>query len=72
MISAVGLDWQFVVVTLAALLGGGFLLRPLWSARKSREAAGSCGNCSGRTCRKGAAVPRQELVSLGRPGSRDL
>lgn len=71
MISLAALDWQSVAVTLAAIGGGGFLLRPLWTARKARTAAGSCGRCSGGTCGKESGPPREQLVSLGRTGSRN-
>ena len=70
MISGLAPDWQFVVVTLAALGGAGVLLRPFWPARRARKPAGGCGGCSGGNCKKGSSPPPERLVSLGRTGSR--
>jgi len=66
-----GVDWQFVIVTLAALWGAWILLRPLLPARRAKPASGACARCSaGSRCASmvgagGTAV----LVPLG-SGSR--
>ncbi|HJX26421.1 MAG TPA: hypothetical protein VJ885_00800 [Thermoanaerobaculia bacterium] len=49
------LDWQFVIVTLAALWGGWILLRPLWASRKSEKPVGACGRCSSASCKPAEA-----------------
>lgn len=67
-LSAGGLDWQFVIVTLAALWGGWILLRPLWASRKGGKPAGACGNCSSVACKTGAMPadsPASGLVAIG-------
>ena len=56
-----GFDWQFVVVTLAAVWGGWVLLRPLWRER-GKKTGTSCGRCSSPDCTKGAA---SDLVRIG-------
>jgi len=60
-----GLDWQFVVVTLAAAWGGWVLLRPLWQARGAKKAGGSCGRCSSPGCTQGEASRASGLVRIG-------
>jgi hypothetical protein len=62
-----GFDWQFVVVTLAALCGGLVLLRPLWQLRGSKKPTGACGHCSspGCTTRTDPAPGPQGLVRIG-------
>ena len=65
--SAAGLDWQFIVVTLAAAWGGWVLLRPLWPARDAKKPVGACGRCSSSECGKEAAAPLAAagLVRIG-------
>lgn len=61
-----GLDWQFVVVTLAALGGGWILLRPLWPSRGDKKAVGACGHCSSAACKKEPGPEASSgLVQLG-------
>lgn len=62
---AAGIDWQFVVVTLAALFGGWVLLRPLWQPRGSKKPTGACGRCSSPDCTKPPASGETGLVRLG-------
>ena len=68
--SAAGFDWQFVVVTLAALCGGLVLLRPLWQFRGSKgapKATGACGRCSSPDCtRQAEPGAGAGLVRIGR------
>ena len=72
MSGAVGFDWQFVVVTLAALGGGWILLRPLWPSRGDKKAVGACGHCSSAACK--TKEPAREasagLVRIGSGASR--
>jgi hypothetical protein len=67
--AAGGLDWQFVIVTLAAGWGGWVLLRPLlpvWGAKGAKKAAGACGRCSSPDCTKEASPQASGgLVSIG-------
>lgn len=51
MIGAAGIDWQFLVVTGAAVWGAWFLLRPLRRVRGA-EPRGGCGHCSSLGCMK--------------------
>lgn len=69
-----GFDWQFVIVTLAALWGGWILLRPLWASRNARKPVGACGRCSSAACKPGAeskpgeasaAFSESGLVAIG-------
>lgn len=55
MSAASGLDWQFVIVTLAAAWGAWILLRPLWASRKSEKPVGACGRCSSASCKPAEA-----------------
>lgn len=61
--AAAGLDWQFAIVTLAALWGAWILLRPLLPSRKPRRKTGACASCSSG-CEK-APAREPGLVSLG-------
>jgi hypothetical protein len=63
----VGLDWQFVIVTLAALWGGWILLRPLWASRKSGKPVGACGRCSSASCT--GVTPERSEASTAFSGS---
>lgn len=65
--SVAGLDWQFVVVTLAAVWGGWVLLRPLWPVRDAEKAVGACGRCASSECGKETAAPEAAsgLVRIG-------
>jgi hypothetical protein len=68
MSAASGLDWQFVIVTLAALGGALVLLRPLLPSRKGRPAEGTCPGCAaGDSCAaKGVSrAAGSGLVTLG-------
>jgi len=69
-VSGAGFDWQFVVVTLAAVCGGLVLLRPLWQLRSSKDApkpTGACGRCSSPGCAvRTDPDPDTTLVRLGR------
>jgi hypothetical protein len=62
------LDWQFAVVTLAALWGAWAILRPLLRWRAARKAA-ACPRCAaGEACasqREGAGPRGQPLVQIG-------
>ncbi len=58
------MDWQFAIVTLAALWGAWILLRPLLSSRKASGKSGACGSCSS-SCAKDSAGGGSGLVSLG-------
>jgi hypothetical protein len=61
-------DWQFLVVTLAALAGALVLLKPLLAARRAKPQSGACGRCSSADCGKESAVPAggpTGLVTLG-------
>jgi len=62
-----GLDWQFVIVTLAALWGAWILLRPLLAARRAKPASGACARCSAGTpcASKGGVRESSGLVTLG-------
>lgn len=69
-----GLDWQFVIVTLAAAWGGWVLLRPLLPVRGAKKAVGACGRCSSPSCTKEATSGASKLVAIGsgaprRPGT---
>ena len=64
-LSSAGLDWQFVIVTLAAAWGGWVLLRPLLPARDAKKPAGACGRCSSPECTKEADAGASGLVTLG-------
>lgn len=64
-LSSGGLDWQFVIVTLAAAWGGWVLLRPLWPSRSVNKAVGACGRCSSPDCAKDAGPATAGLVSIG-------
>ena len=63
-LSGAGLDWQFVIVTLAAAWGGWVLLRPLWPARGAKK-TGACGRCSSPDCTKEASPETAGLVRIG-------
>jgi len=65
------LDWQFLVVTAAALWGAWVLLRPLFAKRKTNETGGACPRCaSGTACAtKTERGAESKLVTLG-SGSR--
>jgi hypothetical protein len=66
----VGLDWQFVIVTLAALWGGWILLRPLWASRNAKKPTGACGRCSSAACKPGAlSEPSRTSAAFSGPGS---
>lgn len=71
----IGFDWQFVIVTLAALCGGLVLLRPLWQLRGSKNSpkpTDACGRCSSPGCTVRAdRGPETGLVRLGsgKPGA---
>jgi hypothetical protein len=69
---AAGFDWQFVVVTLAAVWGGWMLLRPLWRSRGDRKTAtGACGRCSSAACTsKPGPAASTRLVGIGSGGLR--
>ena len=67
-LSGAGFDWQFVVVTLAAVFGGWVLLRPLWQLRGSKKPTGACGRCSSPGCTK-PPDSGPEATSLVRLGS---
>jgi hypothetical protein len=65
-----GFDWQFVIVTLAALWGAWVLLRPFLPSRKgkpSSTASGACARCSAGTpcASKTGAKEGSGLVTLG-------
>jgi len=65
--SEMGFDWQFVVVTLAALCGGLVLLRPLWQLRGAKKPTGACGRCSSPDCtRQAEPGAGAGLVRIGR------
>lgn len=66
-------DWQFLIVTLAALWGAWVLLRPFLPSRKKREAEGSCARCSAGTpcASNGAARETSGLVTLGSGSRKD-
>ena len=61
--AAAGWDWQFAIVTLAALWGAWILLRPLLPSRKTRPKTGACASCSSGCEKDPAGEPG--LVSLG-------
>jgi hypothetical protein len=59
-----GLDWQFVIVTLAALWGAWILLRPFLPARRKKPASGASGACA--RCSAGTpCASKTGLVTLG-------
>jgi len=63
-----GFDWQFVVVSLAALWGGWALLKPLlrFRAAKRANASPACARCAaGETCGTAEPSPNEGLVTLG-------
>lgn len=71
MSGAGGFDWQFLVVSLAALWGAWALLRPLlrWRAARKR-ALPACARCAaGESC--GTAEPAKNggLVTIGAGGA---
>lgn len=67
-----GLDWQFVIVTLAALWGAWVLLRPFLPSRKKKQAEGSCARCSaGTPCASNGARGTSGLVTLGSGSRKD-
>jgi hypothetical protein len=60
------LDWQFLVVTAAALWGVWILLRP-FLPRRGKEAVGGCPNCAaaGQCQSQSARGGGERLVTLG-------
>jgi hypothetical protein len=66
---AAGIDWQFVVVTLAAVFGGWVLLRPLWQLRGTKKPTGACGRCSSPGCTQPPAPGPDTPPGLVRIGS---
>ena len=72
-----GVDWQFVIVTLAALWGAWILLRPLLPTRKAKTASGETGACArcsaGTPCASnGGARGTSGLVTLGSGSHRGV
>ncbi len=66
MSASVGIDPQFLIVTLAALWGGWILLRPLLAWRSRKKPTGACGRCSSSACvTPPAQDPGARLVTLG-------
>jgi hypothetical protein len=67
----VSFDWQFLVVTAAALWGAWVLLRPLLAKRKDEAGGAACPRCaSGNACAsKTERDAETKLVTLG-SGSR--
>jgi hypothetical protein len=62
-VSGAGFDWQFMIVTLAALGGCWILLRPLWVSLSVGKAAGKiAGKTMGACSRCPSAACKQEPV----------
>jgi hypothetical protein len=58
-------DWQFLVVTLAALWGGWALLRPLLRLRAARKEGAACAHCAaGNPCE-----PAETVDTAARPAT---
>lgn len=60
-------DWQFVIVSLAALWGAWAILRPLLRSRAARRAeSAACAHCSaGHACAAPKVAANDSLVTLG-------
>lgn len=66
MSAAGGLDWQFLVVTLAAGWGAWALARPLLRLRAAKRAERGCAKCAaGNPCASGETSAEPKLVTLG-------
>jgi len=61
-----GFDWQFLVVTLAAVWGAWALARPLLRLRAAKRAEKGCAKCAaGNPCASGEPSAEPKLVTLG-------